>query len=276
MAAYRVRHEAGEALGAIGTPECLQLLERYQTDPCLEVAQTCQLALQRIQYYDRLQSSASSASEQQSTLGTAAAGSSSSSGPRSVVEGTHDSTSAAEESASPYLSVDPAPAAPASTPTAQLRATLLDERAPIFERYRALFALRNKVLAPPPWPAPSRGSQRCSGSVLVRWVLDSQTMCQRLAAAFQRAGLDTGYHRDCLRCPGQGTNGMLRSVSLCLMGDLPDLPSALPGHHDRLGGFLTGISALRLAHAARAESLCRVEQKPSRRWTIACRATARC
>lgn len=47
----RVRHEAGEALGAIGTPECLSCLELFQEDPCIEVAQTCQLALQRIQYY---------------------------------------------------------------------------------------------------------------------------------------------------------------------------------------------------------------------------------
>ena len=59
--------------------------------------------------------------------------------------GAHDNSSTNEESASPYLSVDPAPAAPASTPTAQLRSSLLDEHAPIFERYRALFGLRNKV-----------------------------------------------------------------------------------------------------------------------------------
>ena len=49
------------------------------------------------------------------------------------------------ECGSPYLSVDPAPAAPAGTSMPQLRATLLDEHAPIFERYRALFSLRNRV-----------------------------------------------------------------------------------------------------------------------------------
>ena len=151
--AHRVRHEAGEALGAIGTPQCLQLLEQYQGDPCLEVAQTCQLALQRIQYYNRLQRAAASTSEQLSTPGAAAMGMSASSTSQSVSLGSHDSISTAQESASPYLSVDPAPAAPASTPTEQLRNALLDERAPIFERYRALFALRNKVSAPPPWLA---------------------------------------------------------------------------------------------------------------------------
>ena len=45
--------------------------------------------------------------------------------------------------AAQYTSVDPAPPAPPGTPLAELRRTLLDEGAPIFERYRALFALRN-------------------------------------------------------------------------------------------------------------------------------------
>ncbi|KAK9825910.1 hypothetical protein WJX81_004689 [Elliptochloris bilobata] len=46
-----VRHEAGEALGAIGTRECLAALAAATADPCAAVAQTCQLALQRIQHY---------------------------------------------------------------------------------------------------------------------------------------------------------------------------------------------------------------------------------
>lgn len=48
---HRVRHEAGEALGAIGTEECLAAVRRHVEDPCLEVAQTCQLALQRIEFF---------------------------------------------------------------------------------------------------------------------------------------------------------------------------------------------------------------------------------
>lgn len=35
--ACRVRHEAGEALGAIGTSDCVAELRRHQEDPCLEV-----------------------------------------------------------------------------------------------------------------------------------------------------------------------------------------------------------------------------------------------
>ena len=40
--------------------------------------------------------------------------------------------------------MDPVPAAPTDTPHATLRATLLDEAAPMFDRYGALFALRNR------------------------------------------------------------------------------------------------------------------------------------
>jgi len=105
-----VRHEAGEALGAIATPECLEVVERFTADPCPEMAETCQLALARIAYRRRVEAGE------------------------------------AEElpDENPYLSVDPTPALPASTPMAELRARLLDEGAPMFERYRALFAVRNK------------------------------------------------------------------------------------------------------------------------------------
>jgi len=40
--------------------------------------------------------------------------------------------------------VDPTPAVPVSTPTQELKQTLLDEKQTMFQRYRALFALRNK------------------------------------------------------------------------------------------------------------------------------------
>ncbi len=40
--------------------------------------------------------------------------------------------------------MDPTPAAPSSTPANELRAKLVDEEARIFDRYRAMFALRNK------------------------------------------------------------------------------------------------------------------------------------
>ncbi|XP_048351740.1 deoxyhypusine hydroxylase [Sphaerodactylus townsendi] len=98
-----VRHEAGEALGAIGNPKVLDVLRLYSSDPVIEVAETCQLAVKRLEWLQ---------------------------------------TQKAEPSTSPYSSVDPAPPA-LEEDVGKLRAALLDESRPLFERYRAMFALRN-------------------------------------------------------------------------------------------------------------------------------------
>jgi len=45
-----VRHEAGEALGAIAVTEGIPALEEHLHDPIPEVSETCQLALERIRY----------------------------------------------------------------------------------------------------------------------------------------------------------------------------------------------------------------------------------
>uniref|UniRef100_A0A8C5LSJ1 Deoxyhypusine hydroxylase n=1 Tax=Leptobrachium leishanense TaxID=445787 RepID=A0A8C5LSJ1_9ANUR len=98
-----VRHEAGEALGAIADPEVLALLKEYSQDPVIEVAETCQIAVRRIEWLQQN-------------------------------PGAPDNN--------PYLSVDPAPPAEGANISA-LRATLLDDSCALFERYRAMFALRN-------------------------------------------------------------------------------------------------------------------------------------
>jgi deoxyhypusine monooxygenase len=100
-----VRHEAAEALGAIASPDTISILEKFQSDPVIEVAETCQLALDRVKWLN------SSQNEKLSVK-------------------------------SPYNSVDPAPPA-TSTNVAELKSTLLDENASLFERYRAMFSLRN-------------------------------------------------------------------------------------------------------------------------------------
>jgi len=103
-----VRHEAGEALGAIGSPEVLNVLREYASDPQIEVAETCQLALQRIEWLIE------KSSQESKNLST-----------------------------NPYKSIDPAP--PSQTEdTETLKNILLDESRPLFERYRAMFSLRNK------------------------------------------------------------------------------------------------------------------------------------
>ncbi|XP_077187895.1 deoxyhypusine hydroxylase [Paroedura picta] len=98
-----VRHEAGEALGAVGNPTVLDVLRLYSKDPVVEVAETCQLAVKRLEWLQ---------------------------------------THKAEPSTSPYSSVDPAPPAPEED-VGKLKGALLDEFRPLFERYRAMFALRN-------------------------------------------------------------------------------------------------------------------------------------
>ncbi|KAJ0177080.1 hypothetical protein K1T71_007089 [Dendrolimus kikuchii] len=99
-----VRHEAGEALGAIGDPNLKELLEKYQNDPSIEVAETCQIALQRLEWVS---------TDQEENL-----------------------------SKSLYTSIDPAPPSKESD-VDTLKATLMDESKPLFERYRAMFSLRN-------------------------------------------------------------------------------------------------------------------------------------
>ncbi|KAM9365517.1 deoxyhypusine hydroxylase isoform 1-T2 [Pholidichthys leucotaenia] len=104
-----VRHEAGEALGAIGDSVVLDLLRQYSHDPVIEVAETCQLAVRRLEW---LQSG----------------------GEKQLEDGSTDKN--------PYCSVDPAPPA-ARRSVQELRGILLDESLMLFERYRAMFALRN-------------------------------------------------------------------------------------------------------------------------------------
>jgi len=101
-----VRHEAAEALGAIGGAEVVTVLEQFSSDPVPEVRDTCQLAMSKLRY--------------QATQG--------------------DSV----DSANVYGSVDPAPPSKEQD-TAKLHAALLDETLPLFDRYRAMFSLRNKA-----------------------------------------------------------------------------------------------------------------------------------
>lgn len=95
---------AAEALGAIGHPDVVPILEKYRHDPVVEVAETCEIALDRVNWILS-----------------------------SKQNGNDDN---------PYASVDPTP--PAETKDiAKLTEILLDENAKLFERYRAMFSLRN-------------------------------------------------------------------------------------------------------------------------------------
>ncbi|KAI3403471.2 LIA1 [Candida oxycetoniae] len=106
-----VRHEAAEALGALGDESSLDLLQKYyDTDPSLEIRQTCELAIERIKWENSTQSKSE------------------------VLE------------KSLYSSIDPAPPLAKDNSTSKidkLQSILNDQEKPLFERYRAMFRLRD-------------------------------------------------------------------------------------------------------------------------------------
>lgn len=100
-----VRHEAGEALGAIGCPSVIDILEKYAKSPIVEIAETCQIALDRVKWMEKN-------------------------------EEIQDNN--------PYASVDPSPPmANPKTSVSELQKILMDENETLFNRYRAMFSLRN-------------------------------------------------------------------------------------------------------------------------------------
>jgi len=104
-----VRHEAGEALGAMScfdNQDVMDALTKQSQNPRAEIAETCQIALDRLNW---LRNNASSSSN--------------------LIDKT-------------YTTIDPAPPLPLTT-VDELKTILLDENRSLFERYRAMFALRN-------------------------------------------------------------------------------------------------------------------------------------
>ena len=106
-----VRHEAAEALGAIADPATLVDLDIGCSDVSSEVAETCSIAARRVRW---------------------------------VVEN-GGAAVAGKEDANPFHSVDPAPSQRVilknEVPT--FAARLIDTSLPLFERYQAMFSLRN-------------------------------------------------------------------------------------------------------------------------------------
>jgi len=100
-----VRHEAGEAMGAIGCADSLPLLEKYSKHEIQEIAETCQLAVCRLKWLI------------------------------SQNNGT--------DSPGQYGSVDPTP--PMNDKSEKdMEKILLDENEDLYVRYKAMFGLRNR------------------------------------------------------------------------------------------------------------------------------------
>jgi deoxyhypusine monooxygenase len=99
----------GEALGAIGTSteQIVSVLKEYAQDKHVEVAETCQLALARLDWLEKKK--------------------------QGLAENLTDN---------PYYSVDPAPP-DVNKDVKYLGEKLVNESESMFERYRAMFQLRN-------------------------------------------------------------------------------------------------------------------------------------
>lgn len=111
------RHEAAEALGALGDQSSLEVMQQIKDDDKepVVVRETCDIAVDRLRW-------ANSDAQIKETL-----------------------------KQSDFTSIDPAPPMPSTSETpsiADLQATLLDTSQSLFQRYRAMFALRD--LASPP------------------------------------------------------------------------------------------------------------------------------
>lgn len=109
------RHEAAEALGALGYTQSLDVLERFRDreGEDVVVTETCEIAIDRIKWENSEQRKEEKLKQ------------------------------------SDFASVDPAPPMPEENRTVEeLGETLMDTTLPLFKRYRAMFALRD--LASPP------------------------------------------------------------------------------------------------------------------------------
>ena len=145
-----VRHEAAEALGAIASDECLEALETASEDSSQVVRETAVLALQRFRYAQakrrdaQAKNARADAKAPSSSPPSARPDERAGSAKEQLSASTNGHQQSLDEPDSPYISVDPVPAAPSDVPTHALRTTLLDESASLWDRYGAMFALRNR------------------------------------------------------------------------------------------------------------------------------------
>eukprot|EP01117_Protostelium_nocturnum_P017208 TRINITY_DN6973_c0_g1_i2.p1 TRINITY_DN6973_c0_g1~~TRINITY_DN6973_c0_g1_i2.p1 ORF type:complete len:352 (-),score=140.17 TRINITY_DN6973_c0_g1_i2:101-1060(-) len=125
-----VRHEAAEALGAIGRSESIDFLSKFLNDSSVEVSETCQIAIDRIKYFQ--------SKKEKKNLNEKEGESSKES------EGNTKGEDEDEENTSKlFHSVDPAPSFPQLNQIKELKEMMMDTSLSHFERYRALFALRD-------------------------------------------------------------------------------------------------------------------------------------
>ena len=101
-----VRHESAESLGAIGKIEYLEVLQSFTNHSAPEIAETCQIAVDLMNYR-------------------------------------HKENEGKVESKDQFLSVNPAPAFKDERGVEELKKDLMDSSLSLFVRYRVMFSLRN-------------------------------------------------------------------------------------------------------------------------------------
>ncbi|KAL7414138.1 ARM repeat-containing protein [Mrakia frigida] len=121
-----VRHEAAEALGAISDVAALPILRKYLSDPSVAVAETCEIAIDKVLWDN------SKEGKEEAARVIAAGG---------VGFTSIDPAPGHHSDSSPLA--DPSRQGPPPSSIASLRTTLLDPSIPLFTRYRAMFSLRN-------------------------------------------------------------------------------------------------------------------------------------
>ena len=139
------RHECAEALGAIADETSLEVLRDMREDSKhREVRETASLALRRVEYMvgSRDESTATSTTTATNTTFNNSTGAIVGSKKESIGKVAAVNEEQEEEFA---YSVDPVPAMDESIETETLAAIILDDAADIWDRYAAMFALRNRA-----------------------------------------------------------------------------------------------------------------------------------
>lgn len=159
-----VRHEAGEALGAIGGESVLPILMSYSKHPVDVIRETCELAVAKILMEQTEEgSSSSTTAADYCSAGCCGQEVSKENGCSVSVQVNECCTTSTDSCCSTdskpsvsaaativnadisFDSEDPAPALKQRLSIPQLQAMLMNQELPLFERYRAMFSLRNRA-----------------------------------------------------------------------------------------------------------------------------------
>jgi len=197
-----VRHESAEALGAIGSISCLPTLQKVaKEDASIEVGQTCLLALEFIRWKEKkkrggVKSDYATMSEQKEE------------------EEEEEEIVVCACMLPPYSSVDPAPPHPkhVSLSSHEIGTILRDVNAPLFERFRAMFSLRN------------RGGEDCVKELGNALVMDESSALLRHEVAYVLGQMQHPHSVEYLACSLERSNEhrMVRHESAEALGAIEE------------------------------------------------------